>query len=193
KGGLDSKYRCEHYDGKGRVADWMMQRPSVVSDAELSWTVVTSGSYMEMLNLVNLFGPSRRADGTFVFYSPVEDSHVAMIALKDLDFFVGTSGKGLEVASDMVSWLQLVEWRRLQSTDGGWETLEQWAANLENSDRPVAIQGGAKSTFRQNFYGWWSAFRDDVIKRDMDWIRKVHPNGYTLDKWMAENQYDRML
>ncbi|KAI0245282.1 hypothetical protein BJV78DRAFT_1265499, partial [Lactifluus subvellereus] len=53
----------------------------------------------------DLFGPSRRADGTFVFYSPVEDSHVAMIALKDLDFFVGTSGKGLEVASDMVSWL----------------------------------------------------------------------------------------
>ncbi|KAI0253724.1 hypothetical protein BJV78DRAFT_1191559 [Lactifluus subvellereus] len=51
----------------------------------------------------DLFSPSRRADGTFVFYLLVEDGHVAMIALEDLDFFAKTSGRGLEVASDMVS------------------------------------------------------------------------------------------
>ena len=56
KGGYDQKYRCEHYDAKGRIAEWLAQQPSVVSDAELSWSVVTSGPYMDMLQIVG--GPT---------------------------------------------------------------------------------------------------------------------------------------
>jgi hypothetical protein len=52
KGGYDQKYRCEHYDAKGRVAEWLAQQPSVVSDVDLSWSVVTSGPYMDMLQIV---------------------------------------------------------------------------------------------------------------------------------------------
>ena len=54
KGGYDPKYKCEHYDGKGRVADWLKAQPSVVSDNDMSWTVVTSGPYIEMLTFVSL-------------------------------------------------------------------------------------------------------------------------------------------
>ena len=56
KGGYDQKYRCEHYDAKGRIAEWLAQQPSVVSDTELSWSVVTSGPYMDMLQIVG--GPT---------------------------------------------------------------------------------------------------------------------------------------
>jgi len=48
KGGYDQKYRCEHCDAKGRIAEWLAQQPYVVSDTELSWSVVTSGPYMDM-------------------------------------------------------------------------------------------------------------------------------------------------
>ena len=39
------------------MADWMKAQPSIVSDTELSWNVVTTGPYMEMLNFVRLFCP----------------------------------------------------------------------------------------------------------------------------------------
>ena len=53
KGGYDPKYKCEHYDGKGRVADWLKAQPSVVNDNDMSWAVVTSGPYIEMLTFVS--------------------------------------------------------------------------------------------------------------------------------------------
>ena len=58
-----------------------------------------------------MFGPiGQRADGTFVFASPIGDGHVCMIALEDLGFFAryafdhraAVSGKDLEVASEWV-------------------------------------------------------------------------------------------
>ena len=55
KGDYKSIYRCEHYDGKGRVADWMKAQPSIVNDADMSWSIVTSGPYMEMLRMVSAF------------------------------------------------------------------------------------------------------------------------------------------
>ena len=64
-----------------------------------------------------MFGPiSQRADGTFVFASPIGDGHVPMIVFEDLGFFARyafdrgaeISGKDLEIASDCVSWDYLV-------------------------------------------------------------------------------------
>ena len=64
-----------------------------------------------------MFGPFRkREDGTYVFASPIGDGHVPMIALSDLGYFsryafdhrTETSGKDLEIASDLVNWNYLV-------------------------------------------------------------------------------------
>ena len=58
-----------------------------------------------------MFGPhNKRADGTYVFSTPIGQGHVPMIALSDLGFFARysfdhraeVSGKDLEVASDWV-------------------------------------------------------------------------------------------
>lgn len=65
-----------------------------------------------------MFGPlNKRKDGTFVFASPIGNGHVPMIALPDLGYFARytfdhreeTSGKDLEVASEMVQWSELVK------------------------------------------------------------------------------------
>ena len=32
-------------------------------------------------------------------------------------------------------------------------------------------------------------YRDDIFKRDMDWIRKINPNTRTIEMWMRENNY----
>ncbi|KAJ2985480.1 hypothetical protein NUW54_g10138 [Trametes sanguinea] len=46
------------------------------------------------------------------------------------------------------------------------------------------------TTWEQNFRCWWAQYRDDIVKRDFDWIRKLHPGGHTLESWMLETGYD---
>jgi hypothetical protein len=36
-------------DGKGRVAEWLQAQPSDTSELGLTWSVVTTGPYMQML------------------------------------------------------------------------------------------------------------------------------------------------
>ncbi|KAI0701906.1 NAD(P)-binding protein [Cerioporus squamosus] len=199
-GEYDSQYRCEHYDGKARVADWMRSQPSDVDG--MSWSIVTSGPYMDMLFNM-MFGPlKRRADGTAVFASPVRDGHVPMIALSDLGFFARyafdnretTSGRELKIASDIVGWKYLaqtfekVTGQKAEVVD---QTLDEWFGNFEGVDDPVANEreDDGSTTWRQNFSGWWALWRDDRISRDMSWVRKVHPGCHTLESWMRENCY----
>ncbi|KAI0289392.1 NAD-P-binding protein [Russula brevipes] len=204
KGGYDQKYRCEHYDAKGRVAEWLVQQPSVVSDTELSWSVVTSGPYMDMLQ-IGILGPVKRDDDTFVFNAPIGDGHIPLIALADLGFFarytfdhrLETSARNLEIASEWVGWEHLVAtFTKVTGKKAEYnrETVDAWLANMENAEKPVAAEGGAGSTsWAENFSGWWNAFRDDLHERDMDWVRKANPNGFTLERWMIENEYDGIL
>ncbi|KAH8100955.1 NAD(P)-binding protein [Cristinia sonorae] len=217
KGKYDPIYRCDHYDAKGRVAEWMAMQ---ASEAEsMTWSVVTTGPYMDMLYNVGLslisavlmmFGPlNRRADGTHVFASPIGNGHVPMIALTDLGFFARytfdhrqeTSGRELEVASDMVGWKYLIEtFTKVSGKKAVFvnQSLDEWFENFEGVDMPVANErhavtgeGGNEgwTTWRKNFSGWWALWRDDVIKRDLEWIRSVNPGGHTLESWMREKNY----
>ncbi|KDQ59067.1 hypothetical protein JAAARDRAFT_154298 [Jaapia argillacea MUCL 33604] len=201
KGKYNPDYECDHSNGKGRVGEWMKAQPSVVSDTDMSWSAVTTGPYMEMLR-VFMFGPlNRRADCTFVFATPVQDGHVPMIALADLGWWARytfdhreeTSAKDLEIATEMVSWPQLASTFTSVTNQKAVvvnQSLDDWFGNLLGVDRPVANEmGEGTTTFRQNFSSWWRMWRDDVVKRDMEWIRKVHPNGYTLERWMRETGY----
>ncbi len=209
KGGYDQKYRCEHYDAKGRVAEWLAQQPSVVSDTDLSWSVVTSGPYMEMLQIVGGETREQRTrthDDLFSqdILGPAQPD-IPMIALADIGFFARytfdhraeTSGKNLEIASEWVDWEHLVAtFTKVTGKRAVYnrETVENWLSKIEGAEKPVAAEGAPGSTsWAENFTGWWNAYRDDLNKRDMDWIRKINPNGYTLEGWMRENKYDGTL
>ena len=113
-----------------------------------------------------MLGPlSRRADGTFVFASPVGDGHVPMIALRDLGFFARytfdnrslVSGRDLEVASRMVRWDGpdgLVEtFRRVTGLKAVYvrQTVEAWVQNFVNTARPLAADNAEGVTWKENF------------------------------------------
>ena len=119
------------------MADWLRAQDSVVSEDGMSWSILTTGPYMDMLNMVNhlsarqlrprsladlvlqgIFGPLKtRADGTHVFTSPIGAGHMPMVALQDLGFFAryifdnraATSRQELKIASDWVDWDYLVK------------------------------------------------------------------------------------
>ncbi|KAK7008082.1 hypothetical protein R3P38DRAFT_2552823 [Favolaschia claudopus] len=115
--GYNPEYKVDHMDAKARVADWLRAQPSVASEHELSWSIVTTGPYMELLTGA-VFDPLNvRADGTVVFAAPAAGGQIPMIALKDLgwwarytfDHRAETSGKELNVTSERVSWDYLVD------------------------------------------------------------------------------------
>ncbi|CCL99318.1 uncharacterized protein FIBRA_01334 [Fibroporia radiculosa] len=199
-------YRCVHHDGKGRVGDFMQAQPSIVSDTGMTWSLVTSSPYMDMLNAM-MYGPiKRRDDGTIVFATPIAKGHVPMIALSDFGFFARytfdnrelTSRMNLDIASDWVGWDYLVEtFTKVtgQKAEVVYQSLDEWFSNFDGVDRPLSNEGpGAELvTWRSNFSAWWSMWRDDVIKKDWEWIRKVNPKGHTLESWMRENHYGEQL
>ncbi|OCH92374.1 NAD(P)-binding protein [Obba rivulosa] len=203
KGNYDPKYHFGHTDAKARVADFMRAQPSAVSDAAMSWSVVSTCPYMDML-YTHMFGPlKKRDDGTFVFATPVGAGQVPMIALSDIGFFARytfdhraeTSAQELEVASDVVGWEYLAEtFRRVtgQKAEVVYLSYEEWCELLDGVDRPIANErqaGDGSTTWRENFAAWWSTWRDGVVTRDMDWIRKVNPGGHTLETFMREKGY----
>ncbi|CAL1716913.1 unnamed protein product [Somion occarium] len=204
KTGYNEKYRVYHHDGKGRVGEWLQVQPSESTETGMSWSQVTTSPYMEML-YNHMFGPlNKRPDGTYVFATPVGNGHVPMIALADLGYFArytfdhreGTSTKNLDVTSDVVGWDYLVS--TFQTVTGQKavvvkQSLDEWFANFDGADEPLANEQRGTSvqttTWRENFSGWWSLWRDDIIVKDMDWIRSIHPNLLTLEKWMRDNKY----
>lgn len=51
-GKYNPEYMVDHFNGKGRFADWLKVQPSVVNDTALSWSVVNTCLYYEMMNHV---------------------------------------------------------------------------------------------------------------------------------------------
>ncbi|KAL4244654.1 NmrA-like oxidoreductase [Abortiporus biennis] len=206
KGDYNPKYYCDHENGKGKVADWMKSQPSNPTADDLSWSIVTTCAYMEMLNF-DMFGPiNRRDDGTFVFAAPIDDSEVPMITLSDLGSFARytfdhrreTSGKELEVASDMVGWDYLVStFTKVTGQKAVFlrQNIDEWMDNLNHVDLPLASDRWGQEpdgsiTWRQNFTAWWAGYHDGLVKRDLKWLRSIHPKLHTLESWMRETKYD---
>lgn len=141
-----------------------------------------------------MFGPlNKRQDGTFVFASPIGSGHVPMIALPDLGYFARytfdhreeTSGKDLEVASEMVQWDVLVKtFEKVTGNKAEYKpvALDEWFVSspsssdrrflmvtpvddarfefFADSNRPVAADhtiGDGSTTWKKNFSGWWGA------------------------------------
>ena len=150
-----------------------------------------------------MFGPlKRRRDGTAVFATPVGRGHVPMTALADLGYFARyafdhreeTSGVDMKIASDMVGWDYLA--RTFEKVTGRraevvYQTVDEWFENFEGVEDPVANERkhDGSTSWRQNFAAWWALWRDDVIVRDMVWVRRVHPRALTLERWMRGNNY----
>ena len=106
------------------------------------------------------------------------------------------SGQDLKVASDLVTLDDAV--RAFKTVTGEKAvavhlSVEDWFLNFVNVDEPNVYNrqtGDGSTTFRQNFTAFWYVWRDEIVKRDMDWVRMVHPNVQTIEKWMRETKYN---
>lgn len=139
-----------------------------------------------------------------VFASPIGDGHIPFIALADIGWWVrytldhreATSGKELKVASEMVTWDLLAEtFSKVTGIPSVHKrlTLDEWFNCISGTERPVANEkkeGDGTMTIRQSFSGFFSMWRDDVVTRDMKWVKSVYPKGHTLESWIRWYKYE---
>lgn len=204
KSGYNPKYRCGHYDAKGRVAEFILQqRPK-----SMAVSVLTSGPYMEMLQ-DGMFMPITLENGTLVFAHPMGEGEVPMMHLDDIGRYARwifdhpeeSNGMNLEVATEHVGWRYLVECvQKVTGKKAVFKDLEQSEYFAKSGIRATAPSAWAQApgasipggqTFWQNFSGWWFAWHDNVVTRDYALLDRILSDRVrTLEEWMRKTKYD---
>ena len=114
--GFDPKFRTGHYDGKGRIAEWILQQTKD-NRHRMGAAAFTTGPYIEMtISAQTIFTP-KIEDGTATWRLPLGENGggVLLVALDDCEYYVRwmfdnterINGQDLEVAIDNVSFHDL--------------------------------------------------------------------------------------
>ncbi|EHK15229.1 uncharacterized protein TRIVIDRAFT_38638 [Trichoderma virens Gv29-8] len=202
-GNFDSKYRCGHVDGKGKVADYISAQPTT----PMAWTVLTSCMYMEGLSEFLQPFPDREDPTTLVFAAPLGEGQCPLIHLEDyghyarwiLDTPSKSNGIQLHVATEDISWKDLaatfttVTGRKAVFKD---LTLDEYF-KLPIFPNPEMIVGHSTNkenstllTFRENFSGFWNMWKDNLTKRDYKLLDEILPNRVkSVKEWMEKTGY----
>jgi hypothetical protein len=211
KSGYDSKFRAGHYDGKGRMGEWVLFQNQVNKD-RMGAAVFTTGPYMEMaISAMTPMTPSVE-DGVVTWRVPLGNGAVPHVAIEDCGYYARwlfdnpgrANGMNLEVAIEHVGYQKLAEAfekvtaHPAQYIDTDLDTY--WNGPLKTA---AALPAGYnadpndKSTmsFRENFTGFWNIWKYGVVQRDYALLDEIHPSRIrSVEQWLRrEDQLGREL
>lgn len=199
KSGYDPKCRAGHYDGKGRVGEWILQQTKT-NRHRMGAALFTTGPYIEMaIGAATIMTPVIE-DGVVVWRVPLGDGAVAHVALDDCAHYVRwlfdhqdeANGMDLGVAIGHVTYHEIaaaftkVTGKAAKCIDMSFE--DYWKQGpvagipLETPAGYNASAGDpATMSFRDNFTGFWNIWRRSggnrgVIQRDYALLDRIHPN-----------------
>ncbi|KAL7935742.1 hypothetical protein V8C35DRAFT_278736 [Trichoderma chlorosporum] len=200
-GAYNSRYRCGHLDGKGRIGEWILwqnKENTNIMDAAL----FTAGPYIDMsISGATMMSPTIE-DGIVTWRIPVGNVAVPFVALQDCGYYVRwmfdnrrrASGMDLRTAiahvsfSDLAAAFQRVTGRPAQyiemSMDDYWtQEVYRDIAGLPAAYNADPNDASTMST-KDNFTGFWNFCKDDLMKRDYAILDEIHPNRIrTAEQW----------
>ncbi|KAK2592748.1 hypothetical protein QQS21_009552 [Conoideocrella luteorostrata] len=216
KSGYDARFRCGHYDGKGRVGEWILQQNR--DQDQMGAALFTTGPYISMaLGAATPMSPSVE-DGVVTWRVPLgQEGAVAHVDLDDCGYYVRwlfdnqarANGMDLEVAIDLVSYHDLaaafeaVTGHPARYIDTSLD--EYWAHGpLGSGSRPAgynADEGDAATmSLRTNFTGFWNLWKHSggnagVVRRNFELLDEIHPGRIkSAEEWFRrEEQRSREL
>ncbi|KAF4995568.1 hypothetical protein FDECE_12767 [Fusarium decemcellulare] len=192
KSGYNPNFRCGHYDGKGRMAEWILgQRKG----NDMGVAIFTTGPYIEMVAASQTLMTPRFQDGAVIWMAPLGDGAVAHVSLDDCEHYVRwlfdhperSDGMDLEVAidhiaySDLAAAFQKVTGKPAQYID---VPMGTYFDHVPIADEPAGYNADpndpATMTFKQNFTGFWTMWAHSggnkgVIKRNYELLDEIHP------------------
>jgi nucleoside-diphosphate-sugar epimerase len=194
KSGYDPKFRTGHYDGKGRLAEWMLQQSK---DNHMSIAIFTTGPYIEMTVSAKTIMTPHWENGIVTWRVPLGDGAVPLVALDDCEHYVRwlfdhpekSDGMNLEVAIDHISFAGLaaafekVTGHPAQYID---TPMDVYFDNIPLPDGAAAAYNAdpsdlATMSFKNNFRGFWTMWlhsgdNKGVIQRNYKLLDEIHPN-----------------
>ena len=212
KSGYDSRFRTGHYDGKGRVGEWILFQNQVNRD-RMGAAVFTSGPYIEMTISPGTPMTPTVEDGVLTWRVPLGSGAVPNVALEDCGFYVRwlfdhperANGMNLEVAIEHIAYADLaaafekVTGHPAQYIDTDLEVYWRNGPQSARADRPAGYNADPndKSTMstRDNFTGFWNLWKYGIVKRDYALLDEIHPNRIkTAEEWFRrEDRLGREL
>ncbi|MEU5872179.1 NmrA family NAD(P)-binding protein [Glycomyces sp. NPDC047369] len=211
KSGYDPRFRTGHYDGKGRMAEWILFQNQSNRD-RMGAAVFTSGPYAEMTISPGTPMTPSAEDGVVTWRVPLGDGAVPHVALDDCGYYVRwlfdnpdrANGMDLEVAIEHVTYARLAE--AFEAVTGhpaqyiDTDLDAYWSGPLKQvADLPAGYNADPldKSTmsFRDNFTGFWNTWKHNIITRDYTLLDEIHPGRLrTIEDWLRhEDKRGRQL
>src|ERR1700719_731347 len=114
KSGYDSRFRAGHYDGKGRIGEWVLFQ-NQTNKTRMGAAVFTTGPYMEMaISAMTPMTPSVE-EGVVTWRVPLGNGAVPHVALEHCGYYARwlfdnperANGMNLEVAIEQVKYHEL--------------------------------------------------------------------------------------
>ena len=185
KSGYDSKFRTGHYDGKGRVGEWILFQNQVNKD-RMGAAVFTTGPYMEMaISAMTPMTPSVE-NGVVTWRVPLGNGAVPHVAIEHVDYHKLASAFE-KVTGHPARYIDT-------ELDAYWNGPLKMAAELPagyNAD----LNDKSTMSFRDNFTGFWNIWKHGIIQRDYALLDEIHPNRIkSVEEWLRrEDQLGREL
>ncbi|APA16060.1 hypothetical protein SS1G_10193 [Sclerotinia sclerotiorum 1980 UF-70] len=194
KSGYKPEFRVGHYDGKGRLAEWMLQQRK---DNNMGVSIFTTGPYIEMTITAKSAMTPQFEDGVVIWRVPLGEGAVPHVALDDCEHYVRwlfdhpeeSDGMDLEVSidhihyKDLVTAFEKVTGKPARYIDVPKDVYFKYIPLPD--DAPAGYNADpndpATMSFQENFSGFWTMWANSggnkgVIKRDYALLDRIHPN-----------------
>ncbi|KAI1120937.1 hypothetical protein F5Y10DRAFT_289123 [Nemania abortiva] len=214
KSGFRPQFHAGHYDGKGRVGDFILAQNKDTEFRNLvkmRSALFTTGPYIEMtLGKQTPFAPVVEND-TAVWRVPLAEGAVPFTALDDCGYYVKylfdhpdeADGLNLAVALDHVTFTEYTRaFTAVTGHPARWDDVEL-NKHIENTFGPqVDLPAGynadpadpATMTLRQNFTAFFELWRHSggnkgVITRDYKFLDRIHPGRIrSAEEWLRKEE-----
>jgi len=190
KSGYDPKFRTGHYDGKGRIGEWILFQ-NQHNKGRMGAALFTTGPYIEMtISSLTVMTPTIE-DGVATWRVPLGDGAVTHVALDDCGYYVRwlfdhperASGMDLEVAiadipyGELAAAFSKVTGHPAQYIDTSLEDYWTKGPMRRAADVPAGYNAPAADpstmSLRDNFTGFWNLWKHRVVKRDYALLDEV--------------------
>jgi hypothetical protein len=204
KSGYNPKMRSGHYDGKGRIGEWVLFQNQANRD-RMGAAVLTSGPYIDMnISPRTIMTPAVQ-DGVVTWYVPLASGAIPFVALEDLGTYARwifdnterSNGMNLEVAMGHLTYHDIVSgFTAATGRPAKWVDIPMdgyFAATGIPDDAPAAYNADPKDSatlsFRANFEGFFNIWRESgdnkgVVTRDYALLDEIFPGRTrTAEEW----------
>ena len=192
KAGYDSRFRTGHYDGKGRMGEWILFQNQDNSD-RMGAAVFTTGPYMEMvISPLTPMTPTVE-DGVATWRVPLGDGAVPHVALEDCGYYARwlfdhperANGMNLEVAiadltyTDIAAAFEKVTGHPARYIDT--DLRHYWNGPLKRAGRPARRlqrrpQRQEHHELPRQLHRLLERLEARKISRDYALLDEIHPN-----------------